>query len=226
MEPTNNCPNYDLLDFLLAAIDLKVQFGNPVGAITRFCDIAKSGSETVYDNVINLLSDRSLTVDCQFVKILFRIVIELRNRYETFDDYCYWRNIPIILEPTWATFLDDHPREQYDYLVIDELPGILMEDIGPLLDNAYAETYWYSPKATAYLMKFAHLSDDEIEEWPGIHAIYRKNEWIYIDRNGTVKITNIDDIIKDIEIYCTEVLGIEAGLIVMNPEDTRVCFNE
>ena len=211
------CPNYNLLESFLFDVMWKAKFGDPTMTINKL--LCHPRNQNVYDALVKIVSDPYNIIDCQFAKIMFRIVIELRNKQETFGDYCEWRDIKNILFSTWATFLDENPSDVY-YIRIEGLPGITWEDIQPLNESAYMETYWYSPKVTAYIM----LHDLDVE-WPGVHCIYHNGLWLYFDYTGIIKVDDVTIIMDRVRDYCIEMMGQESGLIVMNPEDTRICFN-
>jgi hypothetical protein len=214
------CPNYNLLESLLFGITWKAKFGEPTATIDKF--LCQLPDQNVYDAIVKIVSDPNNIIDCQFAKILFRIIIELKNKNETFDNYCEWRYIDNILFSTWNTFLENNPPEIFNYMVIFGLPGITLEDIPPLIKEAYLETYWYSPKVTVYIL----LNDLSDVEMPGIHCIYHDEMWLYFDEEGSNKVNDVNIIINKIENYCRNIIKQEPGLIVMNPEDTIIAFNE
>lgn len=209
------CPNYKLLDTIINT-QWNAKFGYP--DVYKF--LIQNLDRSVYDTVIELISDHSTTIDCQLAKMIFRVAIELRNKDETFEEYYEWRSVDNILQSTWPTFLDDNHPETFDYIEIDGLPGITLDDIPPLEPEAYLETYWYSPKVTAHMM-----IHDINTEMPGIHCIKYSGGWIYFSKQGLVKANDVNVIISEIENYCVHTLHQEPGLIVMNPEDTRIAFN-
>lgn len=222
VDNVHNCPNYDLLEELLNNWKISFGFSNEVISKLKHC----SSVDNVYDTITQIIKNPLLTIDCETAKIIFRIVIKLKNKHETIKNYCEWRDIGNLMGSTWPTFLMDN--DDFDYIEVCGLPGIMLDDLPSLNKCGYIETYWYSPSVTAYILN----NDTSIIEHPGVHCIYNNGIWTYFDQSlidGTsyiVRTPDVNMIMDRITNYCVGKLGMDPGIIFMNPEDTRICFND
>jgi hypothetical protein len=210
----------------------KVKFGNPTKVAEIFLTTPYGNS--IYETILSVIENPSNEIDCQLFKIIVRIIMNIISEKETIVQYLYRNDVPSILELNIKSFLDKNPVDKFDYMVIDGLPGILIDDINIKADdkNTVLETYWYSPKITADFMNLISIKENTSNnsiydiEWPGIHCICiqkvytSEKQWFYFCEKGIMKVKNYTEIIDSLSESLKK-YG-DYGLIVMNPEDTFI----